>query len=68
MEVVGESVSLWGGFGEVCQPDLKGFHEQGKVVIAGKEFLDLLVELKEVVRAGHLDRRDEYDSSSTGLQ
>ena len=44
MEVVGESVSLWGGFGEVCQPDLKGFHEQGKVVIAGKEFLDLLVE------------------------
>ena len=44
VEVVGESVSLWGGFGEVCQPDLKGFHEQGKVVIAGKEFLDLLVE------------------------
>ena len=68
VEVVGESVSLWGDFGEVCQPDLKGFHDQGKLVIAGKEFLDLLVELKEEVRAGHLYRGDEYDSSFAGFQ
>ena len=52
----------------MCQPDLKGFLEQDKVVIAGNAFLDLLVELKEEVRAGHLDRGNVNDSSSANFQ
>ena len=51
--VVGETMSLkFGEFGNVVPPDLQPHIEQGKVIILGEQFLDVVRSLTEELRAG----------------
>ena len=80
VDVVGEAVALWGQFGEVIQPDLKEYREQGKIVIGGTHFLELEAWLREKIMAGRLtlpyhpasdeipSRPGECDSYRTGSE
>ena len=71
VDVVGEAGDLWGEFGEVLQPDLEGYREQGKIVIGGVHFLELEAWLRENVMAGRLTlpyhpNSDEIPSCAEG--
>jgi hypothetical protein len=52
VDVVTEGMSLMSG--KLCQPDLEGYRMQGKTVLAGNEFLELVVWLKSEVLAGRV--------------
>jgi hypothetical protein len=52
VQLVGEGMSLMSG--KLCQPDLEGYRVQGKIVLAGNEFLELVVWLKSEVLAGRV--------------
>jgi len=52
VQLVGEVMSLLSG--KLSQPDLEGYRVQGKIVLAGNEFLKLVVWLKSEVLAGRV--------------